>query len=84
MKQKDVGRGISPLLGMQHLSVTSQLKAICAGSETALQGPADVFKILTEINCNGFPGEREKARGREMAQVNLKQMEMGLGKGGRG
>jgi len=24
--------------------------------QTVLQGPAEVFKILTEINSNGFPG----------------------------
>lgn len=60
MKQKDVGRGISPLVRMQHPPVPSQLTAIYADSKTALQGPAEVFKILTEINSNGFPGvERE-------------------------
>lgn len=45
---------------MQHLPVPSQLTTIYADSETALQGLAEVFKILTEINSNGFPGvERE-------------------------
>lgn len=56
MKQKDVGRGISPLVQMQHLPVPSQLTAIYADSKPDLQGLAEVFKILTEINSNGFPG----------------------------
>lgn len=48
---------------MQHLPVPSPLIVIYADSETALQGPAQVFKILREINSNGFPGvERESDR----------------------
>lgn len=48
---------------MQHLRVPSQLTATYADSETALQGPAEFFKILTEINFNGFPGvEKESDR----------------------
>lgn len=44
------------MVQMQHLPVPSQLTAIYADSKTDLQGLAEVFKILTEINSNGFPG----------------------------
>jgi len=64
VKQKDVGRRIPPLVEKQHLPVASQLTAIYAISETALQGLVDVSKILTEINSNGFPGVKERVTGR--------------------
>lgn len=44
------------MVQMQHLPVPSQLTAIYADSKPDLQGLAEVFKILTEINSNGFPG----------------------------
>lgn len=59
-----LGRRISPLVEKQHLPVPSQLTAIYAVSETALQGLADVSKILMEINSNGFSGVKEKVTGR--------------------
>lgn len=68
------------MVQMQHLPVPSQLRAVYADSNTALQGLAEVFKMLTEINSNGFPGV-EKVTGKQMTQVKLKQTEMVLGEG---
>lgn len=68
------------MVQMQHLPVPSQMTAVYADSETALWGLAEVFKMLTEINSNGFPGV-EKVTGKQMTQVKLKQAETVLGGG---
>lgn len=64
---------------MQHLPVSS-LTAVYADSKTTLQGLAELFQILTEINSNGFPGV-EKVTGKQMTQVKSKQAEMVLREG---
>lgn len=79
MKQKDVGRGISPLVRMQHLPVPSQLTAIYADSKTALQGPTEVFKILTEINSNGFPGVESDWQTNYSSEVEANRNGAGVG-----
>lgn len=60
---------------MQCLPVPSQLTATYADSETALQGPAKVFKILTIINFNGFLG-LEREIDRQTNDLKLRQTEM--------